>query len=202
LDLAFHPPNLVSQILEDTGDDEGTLPLVEYALKETWVNREGNRLTADGYSKAGRGQGAIQVTAERTYNALTANEQHAAKRLFLGLVHPGEGREDMRARITMPDDPALLAVAAKFTDLKARLLVAGWEPGLPERGAPLSPAAASADTSRGRAVLEVAHEALIRNWSTLRSWLDANRERMRARTAILQQQEVRNIVDGDVAGII
>jgi tetratricopeptide (TPR) repeat protein len=187
--LAFHPPNLVSQILEDAGEDEGTLPLIEYALKETWVNREGNRLTADGYSKAGRVQGAIQVTAERTYNALTTNEQHAAKRLFLGLVHPGEGREDMRARIAMPDDPALLAVAAKFTDLKARLLVAGWEKVPPEAGAPPSSTAASADTARGRAVLEVAHEALIRNWSTLRSWLDANRERMRARAAILQQQK-------------
>jgi energy-coupling factor transporter ATP-binding protein EcfA2 len=45
--LAFDPPRLVTQILEDTGDDEGTLPLLEYALKETWLNREGDRLTAD-----------------------------------------------------------------------------------------------------------------------------------------------------------
>ena len=64
---------------------------------------------------------------------LTANEQDAARRLFLGLVRLGEGREDTRARITMPDVPALVAVAAKFADLKARLLITGWEPVPPSR---------------------------------------------------------------------
>jgi hypothetical protein len=187
--LWFDPPNLVADILEDAGDDEGTLPLLEYALKETWVNRKGDRLTADGYSNAGRVQGAIQATAERTFKALTTDEQNAAKRLFLGLVRLGEGREDTRARMVMPDDPALLAVAAKFTDLKARLLVTGWEPVARAPGAPLSSIAASADILSGRATLEVAHEALIRNWSTLRSWLDANREQMRARAAILHLQK-------------
>ena len=186
--LAFDPPNVVTQILEDAGDDEGSLPLLEYALKETWANREGNRLTADGYSKAGRVQGAIQATAERTFNALTANEQNAARRLFLGLVRPGEGREDTRARIAMPDDPALLAVATKFADLKSRLLVTGWEPVPLEPGAQRPTIAAATDIPSGRATLEVAHEALIRSWSTLRSWLDANRDQMRARAAILQQQ--------------
>jgi hypothetical protein len=187
--LSFDPPELVTQILEDAGDDEGTLPLLEYALKETWLNREGDRLTADGYSKAGRVQGAIQATAERTYKALTADEQIAARRLFLGLVRPGEGREDTRARMAMPDDSTLLAVAAKFTDLKARLLVAGWESLPPVPGPPLPSITASADIPGGRATLEVAHEALIRNWSTLRSWLDANRDKMRTRAVILQQQK-------------
>ena len=97
--LAFDPPKLATQILEDAGDDEGTLPLLEYALKETWINRESDRLTAAGYSKAGRVQGVIEATAERTYNSLTLYEQNAARRLFLGLVRPGEGREDTRARI-------------------------------------------------------------------------------------------------------
>jgi hypothetical protein len=187
--LAFDPPELVAQILEDAGDDEGTLPLLEYALKETWVNREGERLTAYGYSKAGRVQGAIQATAERTYNALTANEQNGARRLFLGLVRLGEGREDTRARIVMPNNAKLRAVATKFADLKSRLLVTGWEPVPPEPGATLSAAATGAGIPSGRATLEVAHEALIRNWSTLRSWLDANRDQMRARAAILQQQK-------------
>jgi tetratricopeptide (TPR) repeat protein len=109
--------------------------------------------------------------------------------LFLGLVRLGEGREDTRARITMPDDPALVAVAAKFADLKARLLITGWEPVPPEPGVPSSSITAATATATGRATLEVAHEALIRNWSTLRTWLDANRDQMRARAAILEQQK-------------
>ena len=37
-----------------------------------------------------------------------------------------------------------------------------------------------------RPTVEVAHEALIRTWPRLREWIDANREKLRARAAILQ----------------
>jgi hypothetical protein len=46
-------------------------------------------------------------------------------------------------------------------------------------------------------MVEVAHEALIRTWQRLRGWIDANREKLRARVAILrakaewEQQERR-----------
>ena len=34
--------------------------------------------------------------------------------------------------------------------------------------------------------MEVAHEALIRTWPRLREWIDANREKLRARAAVLR----------------
>ena len=37
-----------------------------------------------------------------------------------------------------------------------------------------------------RPTVEVAHEALIRTWPRLRGWIDANREKLRARAAVLQ----------------
>ena len=37
-----------------------------------------------------------------------------------------------------------------------------------------------------RPTVEVAHEALIRTWPRLRQWVDANRDKLRARAAILQ----------------
>ena len=37
-----------------------------------------------------------------------------------------------------------------------------------------------------RPTVEVAHEALIRTWPRLRQWIDANREKLRSRAAILQ----------------
>jgi hypothetical protein len=37
-----------------------------------------------------------------------------------------------------------------------------------------------------RSTVEVAHEALIRTWPRLREWIDSNREKMRARAALLQ----------------
>ena len=38
----------------------------------------------------------------------------------------------------------------------------------------------------GRPTVEVAHEALIRTWPRLREWINANREKLRARAAVLQ----------------
>ena len=39
---SFAPPELVDQILNDVGTQEGRLPLLQFALKETWERREGN----------------------------------------------------------------------------------------------------------------------------------------------------------------
>jgi len=37
-----------------------------------------------------------------------------------------------------------------------------------------------------RPTVEVAHEALIQTWTRLRGWIDHNREKLRARAAVLQ----------------
>ena len=40
-----------------------------------------------------------------------------------------------------------------------------------------------------RATVEVAHEALIQRWPTLQAWVDSNREKLRARAAILRAMD-------------
>ena len=98
------PRTLVQRILDEAGEDEGMLPLLQYALKETWDQREGNRLTADSYARSGGVREAIRITAERTFEALSPEDQQAARQLFLRLVTPGEGQEDTRARAAMPTE--------------------------------------------------------------------------------------------------
>jgi MinD-like ATPase involved in chromosome partitioning or flagellar assembly/energy-coupling factor transporter ATP-binding protein EcfA2 len=89
--LNFDPPSLVQRILDDAGEDEGMLPLLQFALKESWALRKDNTITADGYARSGGVREAIRVTAERTFEALSAEDQQAARQLFLRLVTPGEG---------------------------------------------------------------------------------------------------------------
>ena len=100
--LEFDPPDLVQRILDEAGEDEGMLPLLEYALKETWALRKGNAMTGDSYARSGGVREAIRITAERTFEALSSQDQQAARQLFLRLVTPGEGQEDTRARAEMP----------------------------------------------------------------------------------------------------
>jgi WD40 repeat protein/energy-coupling factor transporter ATP-binding protein EcfA2/uncharacterized membrane-anchored protein YhcB (DUF1043 family) len=165
--LTFDPPGLVQRILEEAGEDEGMLPLLQYALKESWALRKGKTITADSYARSGGVREAIKITAERTFEALTAEDQQAARQLFLRLVSPGEGQEDTRARAAMPVDLAQRKIVEQFAGPRTRLLVTGWD-------------------RAARPTVEVAHEALIRTWPRLRGWIDANREKLRARAAVLQ----------------
>ena len=104
--LRFDPPTLVRRILDEAGEDDGMLPLLQYALKETWALREGNVMTANSYTRSGGVREAIRLTAERTFEALSPVEHKAARQLFLRLVTPGEGQEDTRARAAMPSSRA------------------------------------------------------------------------------------------------
>jgi hypothetical protein len=150
--LAFDPASLVQCILDEAGEDEGMLPLLQYALKESWALRKGNRITADSYARSGGVREAIRKTADRAFDALSSEEQRAARQLFLRLVTPGEGQEDTRARAAMPSDPAQRRIVDKFSGPKLRLLVTGSD-------------------GTARPTVEVVHEALIRSWLRLRDWV-------------------------------
>ena len=125
--LAFDPPGLVRQILDEAGEDEGMLPLLQYALKESWALRKGNTITADSYARSGGVREAIRLTAERTFNALSPSDQRVARQLFLRLVTPGEGQEDTRARAAMPVDQAQRKIVDQFASQRTRLLVTGFD---------------------------------------------------------------------------
>jgi hypothetical protein len=165
--LAFDPPTLVQRILDEAGEDEGILPLLQYALKESWKRRSGSTISADSYVGSGGVREAIRNTAEQTFEELSAEDQRATRRLFLRLVTPGEGREDTRARVAMPSEPSQRRIVEQFAGPKLRLLVTGSD-------------------GTAQPTVEVVHEALIRTWPRLREWIDANRQRLRARAALLQ----------------
>jgi energy-coupling factor transporter ATP-binding protein EcfA2 len=125
--LTFDPQSLVQRILDEAGEDEGMLPLLQYALKETWELRRGNTITADSYARSGGVRQAIRVTAEQTFDSLTPDDQRAARQLFLRLVTPGEGQEDTRTRAAMPVDQAQRKIVEQFAAQRTRLLVTGYD---------------------------------------------------------------------------
>ncbi len=154
---------LVEVLLDDLGNEPGALPLLSHALLETWKRRRGRVMTVSGYTAAGGVQGAIAQTAETVFRQrLTPAQQPIARMIFIKLAEMGESALDTRRRaafselITRATDPATIhAVLDILTE--ARLVTTSTlEPG-------------------NARVVEVAHEALIREWPTLREWLDQNR---------------------------
>ncbi|VAW32614.1 High-affnity carbon uptake protein Hat/HatR [hydrothermal vent metagenome] len=158
---------LVDLLLRDVGaggdqpPEPGALPLLSHALLETWRRREGNQLTFAGYTEAGGVQGAIAKTAETVFqDQLSPEQQTIARNIFLRLTELGEGTQDTRRRALISElIPANDAAEATQTVLnllsKARLVTTDEE------------------------TAEVAHEALIREWPTLRLWLNDNRDGLR-----------------------
>jgi hypothetical protein len=88
--LNFDPPSLAERIVDEAGEDEGMLPLLQYALKESWVLRKGSTITADSYERSGGVREAIRITAERTFETLPEDDQRAARQLYINaaLVSP------------------------------------------------------------------------------------------------------------------
>jgi tetratricopeptide (TPR) repeat protein len=120
-------------------------------------------MTLSGYTEAGGVRGAIAHTAETVFRQrLTPAQQPIARMIFTRLAELDDDAQDTRRRasfselITRSTDAATIdAVLAILTE--ARLVITGTlEPGSVQ-------------------VIEVAHEALIREWPTLRQWLNENR---------------------------
>jgi WD40 repeat protein/transcriptional regulator with XRE-family HTH domain len=155
-------PGLVDLMLRDLrpvsarrgAHDPGALPLLSYALLSTWQERRGRRLTIEGYQASGGITNAVARAADQAYAELTADQQRAARRLFLRLVWVADDGADTRRRMplaelgeTAGDD--LSTALALFVD---RRLITSDE-----------------DTA------EITHEALLTAWPQLRSWIDEGR---------------------------
>ncbi len=156
-------PGLVETILADVGASEnrqpepGALPLLSHALLETWQRREGRMMTLAGYQAAGGVRRAIATTADTVYAQLTPEQQAIARNIFLRLTELGEGTEDTRRRVQLDELLPQTQQASEVKNVLAHL-------------------ADKRLVTTDEDSAEVAHEALIREWPTLRKWLDENRE--------------------------
>jgi len=160
-------PALLAQVVDDVGDRASLLPLLQYALTELFDRRRTDVLTLVDYRAVGGVAGALVRRANDVHARLTAGQQRVARQLLLQLVRPEGAAADTRLRVLQSelversDDPdAAQAVLAAYA--AARLLSFDREP---RTGAP---------------TVEVAHEALLREWSLLRGWLDRARDDLRA----------------------
>ncbi|HEY2593355.1 MAG TPA: ATP-binding protein, partial [Chloroflexota bacterium] len=170
--LVFEP-GLVDTILDDVIGEPGALPLLEYALTELWSHRRGTLLTLEGYRTSGGVQGALALRAEQVYAAFSPAEQAVAQQVFLRLVESGEGTEDSRRRVDL-SELTTMSAGREITERVVSALVAARL------------LTASGDTQTGNASVEVAHEALIRNWPRLRAWLDENRADLRLHRRLME----------------
>lgn len=169
-------PELVQEILNDLGEAPGSLPLMQYALRELWNQRQDNQLQLRDYSRLGGIMGTLRKRATAVYHGFNKQGQKATRHIFLSLTQLGEGTEDTRRRV-LKQDLITSAYSEKIIDKTVQKLA--------DANLVITSEILSKDIESQRfAVVDVAHEALIRHWPLLRTWLDADRELIRRQRKI------------------
>ena len=158
----------LDELLRDAAlKDPAALPLLSYTLEQLYEQRTPDGvLTLDAYNKLGGLEGAIGSRAEAIYSGLPSDAQAAFDSLCKQLVTLQEGGEPTRRRAyysTLTRTPESKTLVDALVN--ARLL--------------------TADQSQdGERVIAVAHEALLRHWPRIVSWVEDNRLFLNTRTRV------------------
>jgi DNA-binding SARP family transcriptional activator/WD40 repeat protein len=142
---------LVEALVADVEGEPGALPLLSTALLELWQRRAGRRLRLSTYEQTGGVRGAVARLAEHTYQRLDDERRNLARRILLRLAGEGEGDAALRRRVPLTELDA--DQDERIADVLAAL-------------------AADRLVTIGAGEVEVAHEALLREWPRLRGWLE------------------------------
>jgi formylglycine-generating enzyme required for sulfatase activity len=156
---------LAERILDDTGTEPGALALLAFALAELYKAKTAKgHLTWAAYEGFNEVKGAIAKRAEDTFNTLHTDSQAALSDVFRELVEVDERGVATRrwaSRHQVNQSPATERLIDHFTN--ARLLVTSGE---------------------DEPTVEVAHEALLRNWPRLVDWIESVRDDLHLRSQL------------------
>ncbi len=161
VEVSFEP-GLVETLLDDVASKPGSLPLLQFALREMWARLDHHRMTRACYDAIGGVEGALAQRAQAIYDALTAKGDDADavalfRRLFTRLVTLGEGAEDTRRIVERSElGPDAWALAQRLAGEDNRLVT-------------------TSAPAPDRETVEVVHEALIRHWPLLVEWVNRDR---------------------------
>jgi basic membrane lipoprotein Med (substrate-binding protein (PBP1-ABC) superfamily)/DNA-binding SARP family transcriptional activator len=155
-------PALVAELLTDVIGEPGALPIFQYALTELFDQRDGDVLTVAAYRAMGGVRGALSRRADDVYDALSADQRAASRQLFLRLVTIGEHDDWGRRRVPAAE---LISMDLDTVTMEAVISRFGQHRFL----------AFDRDLVTGAPTVEVAHEALLREWALLCGWIETGR---------------------------
>ncbi|HMQ24572.1 MAG TPA: BTAD domain-containing putative transcriptional regulator, partial [Acidimicrobiales bacterium] len=158
-------PDLVPTMVGDVVRRPGALPLLQFALTELYEQRHHATITTAAYEALGGIGGAVARRAEALYDATPPGHREDVRRLFTQLVTAEADADDLRRRATVEElaavDPGVVEAYRV-----SRLIVTDHHPVTREP------------------TVEVAHEALLREWPRLVDWIDEDRDALRVRRGI------------------
>ncbi len=170
---------LPATIIDDVLYCPGALPLLQYALTELFEQRSNRILTHEAYSELGGTTGALAKRAEELYLEQASEGRALIRQLFMRLVTvDGDESAPPDARRRVP-----------LTELSSL----GWDEDLLDEVIDIFAAyrllTLDHDPASRRPTVEVAHEALLREWNRLRGWLNESRADLRMERQLARAEQ-------------
>jgi WD40 repeat protein len=159
---------LVQQLLNDVGDNQDQLPILQHAMMRTWdhwvENRSGNEaLDITHYQAIGQMGSALSEHANEAFDELSEEGKRVCESMFKTLTEKGGDNRGIRhptqirkiAEIAMAEEQTVIGVVNTFRSHGRSFLTPSVE-------IPL----------RVDSVIDISHESLMRIWDRLKIWVE------------------------------
>ena len=141
------------------------LPLLEFALTQLWERRSEGVLTHEAYKFVGGVTGCLAQWADQAYSSLDKELRPLVRCVLMSLVHLGDESQGV------PDSKRQRPLSDLCGKVKDREMVHRVVDNL--AGERLL--TTSFDKKSGQEIVDIIHDALIREWGQLQQWLKEDR---------------------------
>lgn len=165
-------PRLVKRLLNDVGESQDQLPIMQHALMRTWdywvVNRDpGEPMDLRHYNAVGKISQALSLHANEAFDELSSREKEIAEVLFKAITDRSQDNLGVRrpaklkvvAELAAAPESEVIPVIERFRQPGRSFLMPGSQSKLTQ------------DT-----LIELSHESMMRIWNRLSGWVDEEHE--------------------------
>ncbi|NME68476.1 nSTAND1 domain-containing NTPase [Flammeovirga aprica] len=165
-------PRLLQRLLNDLGDTQDQLPIMQHALMRTWEywsshSDDNDEVDVFHYEAIGGMGEALSQHADEAYRELSEEEKLICEKLFKALTEKGDDGRGIRrptklknlAQIAETEEGVVISVVDRFRSSGRTLL-------MPDQSVTVI-----SDT-----VVDISHESLMRVWIRCRDWVDEEYE--------------------------
>ncbi len=159
---------LVQQLLNDVGDNNDQLPLIQHALMRSWRYWLQNKTTDEPidikhYTAIGTIKKALSQHANEIFDGLSISQQQTCEVLFKTITEKGNAEFGVRK-------PTKLNIIAAIAAIEEEELKSVVEAFRKHENSLLMPP--SGVTLNSNTTIDISHESLIRIWNKLHKWVE------------------------------
>lgn len=165
-------PSLINVLLNDVGDNQDQLPILQHALMRTfivWKEKDTDQpIDIADYRQIGTMKHALSQHAEEAYHELTGSrEKLICEKMFKALTDKRIGTKGVRHPQTFKNLLLITgATEAELTNVINVFRKSGRAFIMPPHNVPHSPST----------VVDISHESLMRVWDRLQAWVEEESE--------------------------